>query len=127
MKSSKIMFGYAIFVVVCSCLAFALAPDKSRATTALYAGGGAGVLIAICALMARQVNVRRTIGMIGIHVGMVLPLLFAFEFGRRSAKNFVAADGKMYLAVIFAALTIGSVAAFIAVLISRPKATERGA
>ena len=117
------MFLYGLFIVLCSGTAYVLAPDKSRAVTALYAGGGSAVLMWLCAVMAMQIERKRTIGMIGIHVGMVLPLLFAIEFGRRSWKNFHAAN-KEYLAIIFAIMAAGSVIAFILILFTRPKKAD---
>jgi hypothetical protein len=126
MKSSKIMFLYAAFIVVCSGLAFALAPEKAKAMTALYAGGGAAFLMVLCGIVARMLPTHRALGMIGVHIGLVLPGLFAIEFGRRSYKNFSGADGKMYLAIIFAVLAVGSLAAMIGILQTRPKKEDRG-
>jgi hypothetical protein len=125
MKSAKIMFMYAAYIVVFAGTAFVMAADKSKATTAVYAGGGAALLMLLCGWMANQIETRRTIGMIGIHVGLVLPLVYAIEFARRAYSNFAGADGKTYLAVIFTALAVGSVVAFIAILRTRPKRSER--
>jgi len=126
MKSPRIMFLYGFFIVICSGIAFLMAPDKSRAMTALYAGGGSAFLMWICAAMAMQIERTRAIGMIGIHVGMVLPFLFAIEFGRRSWKNFHAPE-KEYLAIIFAIMAVGSIVAFAAILLTRPSKADRAA
>jgi hypothetical protein len=126
MKSPKIMFVYAAFIAICAAVAFMLAQDKSKAGTALYFGGGAAALVWVCGLMAMQIERKRAVGMIGIHVGLVLPLLFAIEFGRRAYKNLWTPEGKEYLGIIFAVMTIASVVAFIAILVTRPTKAQRG-
>lgn len=125
MKSPRIMFLYAAFLLVCSLLAFVLADDKSKAGTALYMGGGSAIVIALCGFMAGQIHTRRVIGMIGIHAGLILPALFAIEFTRRGYGNFTKTDGKTYLAVIFTVMAVGSVIAFLAILKTRPPMNKR--
>src|SRR5262245_2226093 len=126
MKSSRIMFFYAGFLLACGLIAYFRAPPDAKAMTALIVPSAAAVLMVVCGAMARALARNRTVGMIGIHVGLVLPLIFAIAFGMRAYKTFDSGgDQKRYLAYILAAMTLGSIAAFIAILITRPPASQR--
>lgn len=126
MKSPMIMFGYAAFLFACGLTAFAMAGFESRAKTALIVGASTAAIMVICGLLARMIHARRGLGMIGIHAGLVLPLLFAALLGWRAYKTFAhGGDEKRYLAVILTIMVAASVAAFVAILLTRPPKAQR--
>lgn len=127
MKAARIMWLYAGFILACSLAAFIMAADKSRATTALYAGGGSAVLVFICGVMARMIYSNKMVGMIGIHAGLVLPLLLGGLFGFRAYKSYTGPPDRQYLAVIFALMAAASLVAFIMILKARPPMAARSA
>lgn len=91
MKSTRptaafvVMILYADALVVLGLAAYWLAPEKSNALTALIVPGVCMVLMHVCAVMGRMLDRNRAIGMIGIHAGLVLPLVFAVAFAVRGA------------------------------------------
>jgi len=129
MKSPKLMFIYAAFLLICGLAAFALASFEWKAKTALIVSGASAALMVICGLMAQATQRQKAIGMIGIHAGMVLPLLFALAFAFQAWKSwqkYQLGERQLYLPVIVAIMSIGSVVAFIAILKTRPpKATRK--
>lgn len=132
LKSAKLMLVYAGFLVACGFAAFALSNFESRAMTALIAGGGSAVLMTICAVMASMLHRNRPVGMIGIHVGLVLPLLLAGVFGWRAYGAFqkyqAGGEGAPagHLPYILGVLMVGSIVAFVMILKTRPKPEARG-
>lgn len=128
MKSARIMFGYAAFLVICGLIAFFMAPPDAKATTALLVPCIAAGLMVVFASMASAFYRNRVVGMVGIHVGMALPILFAGAFGYRAYNTFTSGvEEKQYLAIILSVMAIGSVLAFIAILLTRPPKVMRGA
>ena len=122
MKARAILLGYAAFLAICGFVAFAMSGFAANARTALIVGCGTAVVIAICGVMAGMIHRNRTAGMIGIHVGLVLPLLFAGAFGFRAYSTFNGGvPEKRYLAIILSVMAVGSILAFIAMLMMRPK------
>lgn len=126
MKSPKIMYGYAAFLVICGFVAFAWSGFAPDAKTALIAPAGMGALMVVLGLMAGRVETSRTIGMIGIHAGMVLPLALGGMFIWLGYKRFTAEEPVVYLATIFAVMAVGSFIAFFMILKARPKPEDRG-
>ena len=124
MRSPAILYAYAVFLAVCGLVAFAMSGFAANARTALIVGFGTAIVIAICAALAGMFQRNRTAGMIGIHVGLVLPLIFAGLFGWRAWQAY-ADPAKLYLAVILAIMAAGSVIAFIMVLRTRPTPATR--
>jgi hypothetical protein len=125
MKSPTIMFMYAIFLAACGFIAFAMAGFAANARTALIVGFGTAIVMVICALLAGIIHRNRAAGMIGIHAGLILPLIFAGLFGWRAWQAY-ADPAKLYLAVILAIMAVGSVIAFAMILRTRPTAAMRG-
>jgi hypothetical protein len=125
MKSPTIMYTYAGFLVLCGLVAFALATDRTRAMTALYASGGSAVIMVICGIMGSMIHRNRTAGMIGIHAGMVIPFLLGLLFSFLAYARFTAATPVLYLATIFAIMAIGSFIAFGMILATRPPMEKR--
>jgi peptidoglycan/LPS O-acetylase OafA/YrhL len=124
------MLTYAGFLVLCGLLAFALSGfDWTHGKTALVVPLGCAVIMAICAHFANKVHTNRAAGTIGIHAGLLFPLLFAVLVGWRAWKAYEKLDGpegKGYLAAILAVIAIGSVVAFVAILKTRPPKEARG-
>lgn len=74
------MFLYALVVIALSALAYLIAPPGANAMTAVVAGGVSAVLMCVAAGMSLMIHKNRPVGMIGIHVGLLLPLLFCVLF-----------------------------------------------
>src|SRR5688572_27743445 len=100
MKSTRIMYAYAVFLVVCGVIAFAMAPQGSNPTTALVVSSITAAVMVICAAMAGAISRNRTVGMIGIHAGLILPAIYAALFAMRAYKTFGGEESKRYLAII---------------------------
>ncbi len=79
-RAAIIMFLYAIVVFAVSLLAYLIAPPGANAATAVASGGTSAVLMCVMAGLSLMIHKNRTLGMIGIHVGMVLPLVLAGVF-----------------------------------------------
>lgn len=124
MKSSRLMFAYAAFLVICGAIAFFMAPANTNAATALIVPSIAAALMVVFATMAARLPRNRTVGMVGIHVGLVLPVLFAVAFAARAYGAFSKPE-KRYLAIILTVMAIGSVIAFVLILLTRPKPANR--
>lgn len=125
MPTPLIMYLYALFLTACGFAAFALSGFASTARTALIVGFGTAVVMAICGLLAGMISKSKAMGMVGIHVGLILPLIFAGLFGWRAYKAY-ADPAKLYLAIILAIMALGSVIVFGLLLSARPKAAMRG-
>lgn len=87
-----VVAAYAVSLIAGGGVAFVLAPEKSAAVTALAVPGGCAVLMLVCAGLAALLPKSRPAGMIGIHVGLVLPLVFAVAFAQRGYASFRAAE-----------------------------------
>lgn len=125
MKSPPIMYMYAAFLIICGLVAFAMSGFERGAITALIAPGIAASLMVVCGVMAGRIHTSRVMGMIGIHVGLVLPILYGSMFAMLSYRRFTQEEPTLYLAWIFAVLTAGSLLTFIALLLTRPKPEAR--
>jgi hypothetical protein len=126
MKSARIMFAYAGFLIACGLVAYFMAPPGVNATTALLVPGLAAILMIVFGAMANMFPRNRNVGMVGVHVGLVLPLLFALAFGFRAYNTFRGGDeSKQYLGWILSVMAAASVAAFLAVLTTRPAKNMR--
>lgn len=79
-RAATIMFLYAIVVLAVSLLAYLIAPPGANATTAIVVGGVAAVLTSATAVFSLMIHKNRPLGMIGIHLGLLLPLLFSVGF-----------------------------------------------
>jgi hypothetical protein len=125
MTASIIMFMYAAFLAACGFAAFAMSGFAPNARTALIVGFGTAIVMAVCGVLARMISTNKTAGMIGIHAGLVLTIIFAALFGWRAWQAY-ADPAKLYLAVILAVMAVGSVIAFAMLLRARPRKALRG-
>lgn len=124
MKSPVILAGYAVFLAACGFAAYAMSGFAANARTALIVGFGTAVVIGVCALLARMIQSNKAAGMIGIHLGLILPLIYAGLFGWRAFKSY-ADPAKLYLAVILVIMALGSVIVFAMLLKARPVPASR--
>jgi hypothetical protein len=146
-KFALAMSAYALAMLGIGYLTFISAPPESNAWTALLVPAIGAAAIIACVVMATRINTNRTLGMIGIHVGLVLPLVMAagsfarlpgsLEKNRAYFQNEVLKnpDGTTasvgvvtskvhptgYQAVGIGSIGTLSVFAFVSVLLLRPK------
>jgi len=87
-RAATIMFLYAALLLAFGILAYLIAPPGANAKTAVMATGACATIMAAMGIMTLMVKSKRTVGKIGIHLGLVLPLVFAGVFLlRASAAN----------------------------------------
>ena len=84
LKAVAILVLYAVLVLALGALAFMDAPEDANAATALIFPAIIAVVSVACAVMAMLIHKNRTVGMIGIHFGIVFPLLVAIAVGHRA-------------------------------------------
>lgn len=84
MRPAIIMWIYALVLVGLGLYAFNQAPNPRAATTALIVPSIYAALMVVSGLCALQLARHRRIGMIGVHLGLVLPLLFAAVTAQRA-------------------------------------------
>jgi|GEM_PF-850852 len=87
MKAAILMILYAVGLVFAGVIAFNLAPEGASAITALAVPAVAGAMMVICAVLSLRIKSNYRQGMVGIHAGLVFPLLFAILFGMRAVKS----------------------------------------
>lgn len=84
MRPAIIMWIYALVLVGLGLYAFNQAPNPRAAATALIVPSIYAALMIVSGLCALLIARHRRIGMIGIHLGLVLPLLFAAVTAQRA-------------------------------------------
>lgn len=94
-KAALLMILYAVVLVAMGVAAFLLAPEGANAKTALISSSGSAFLMVICAVLAMTSN--RTLVMVGVHVGLLLPLVFAGTFFWRGSIGWQASGQYQYL------------------------------
>lgn len=83
-KAVAILILYAVLVVALGVLAYTDAPEGASAKTALIVPIIIAAASLACVVMSLMIYKKRTIGMIGIHLGIVIPLLVAIGVGQRA-------------------------------------------
>lgn len=83
-KAAAMLVLYAALVVLLGALAYASAPEGASAATALIVPVAVAVFSLAFAAMSLAIHKNRMLGMIGIHAGLVLPLLVAIASGHRA-------------------------------------------
>ena len=76
-KAAAAMFLYAAVMLGGGLVAYSLAPETANARTALIVPVACAGAMVLSAILALQIPRSKVLGMIGIHAGLVLPLLFA--------------------------------------------------
>ena len=82
--AASAMFFYAMVMVAGGVTAYALAPEGANAKTALIVPVVCAGAMVLSALLSLQIERVYVLGMIGIHLGLVLPLLIAGAVGFRA-------------------------------------------
>ena len=127
------MLAYAGFLLLCGVVAFAGSGfSVERGLTALIVPGACAAVMAVCAALAARYASNRTVGMIGIHLGLGFPLLFAAAVGWRAVLAWQSQASPetakpLALAIVLTVVALGSVVAFVAILRTRPPASARQA
>lgn len=155
-KFAIAMIAYALALLGIGALTFLSAPPAANALTALIVPGIGAVLAIACVILAFQIHTKRTLGMIGIHVGLVVPVILAagafsrlpgslrsnaayyekqsiaLPTGASGSDTQVTLSSSKDYATGYQAVGIGSVGvvsafAFITLLLLRPKPPARSA
>lgn len=74
---------FAVALIALGYATYSIAPPGSKAITALYMSAGIGGLAVICAVLSLLIKGNRKLGMIGIHLGLIVPLLATVAPGIR--------------------------------------------
>lgn len=77
MPAAVTMFFYGLAVLFVGGLTYFVAPPGANAVTALIISIVAALAMTTCAVMSLMIDSKRVLGMIGIHLGLLLPLLVA--------------------------------------------------
>ena len=75
-KFALTMLVYAVCMLVSGYVTMMVSPPGAKPATALLIPAIAAALAATAAVLSLMIKSNRKLGMIGIHVGLVLPLLF---------------------------------------------------
>lgn len=125
MKAAQVMFGYAGVLILCAVIAFVIAATRGPIQyTALIPVAMAAVVI-VFGIMAGMYHKKHTVGMIGIHAGLALPLVYGLFFAYLAVRRFTAAEPTVYLATIFAVMAVASFVALSLLIAVRPKPEDR--
>jgi len=76
-KYAMTMLVYAVCLLISGFVTMAVAPPGSKPATAFIIPAVAAGLAIAAAVLSLMIKSNRKLGMIGIHVGLVLPLIFA--------------------------------------------------
>lgn len=87
-KFAATMFAYALAILLIGVATSVAAPSGAKTATALIVPAIIAGLAALCAVFALMIEKKRTLGMIGIHVGLIVPLLGFFGPMMRLGKSF---------------------------------------
>lgn len=105
----------------------AAAPSGPSFTPLIFTVGPA-LLMLLMAFMSRRIDRSKAIGMIGIHLGMLLPIVFGIAYATVGWGRFTAwqAGEKPFLNVLlFAAMVLASLLATIGIVKARPSKAAR--
>lgn len=93
-KAAITMFAYGVTILVIGYATMALRFPGAAALTAIIAPLIMAGLMFACAVASLMIGRNRRAGMIGIHVGLVLPLLFALAIGFGRLPKSLSATGE---------------------------------
>ena len=130
-KSHHVLYAYAAFLFLGGLTGFASAGFASKAKTSVIVGTVSAALALGCAVLAdvgagappKKGESGYKKWMIGVHLGLMLPLLLGPIFAWRAVKA-SAVPEKAYLAKILGALCAGSALCFGALIVLKPKKTK---
>lgn len=69
------LVAYAFALVASGYVTYMVAPPGGSAITAVAIPGVIGLLCVVCAVLSLMIKSNRKLGMIGVHVGLLLPVL----------------------------------------------------
>jgi hypothetical protein len=87
-RAATIMFLYAALLLTFGILAYLIAPPGANASTAVVATGACAAIMIAMGIMTLMIKSKRTVGMVGIHMGLVLPIIFAGVFLMRAGAAY---------------------------------------
>lgn len=105
------------------------APVAAPSLTPLIFTIGPALLMLLMGFMTSQLARSKPIGMIGIHLGMLLPIVFAIAYavvGWGRFTKWQAGEKPLANVLLFAAMVISSVIATVMILKGRPPKEARG-
>ena len=105
------------------------APVAAPSLTPLIFTIGPALLMLLMGFMTSQLGRSKPIGMIGIHLGMLLPIVFAIAYavvGWGRFTKWQAGEKPLANVLLFAVMVLASVIAAILVLKARPPKEARG-
>ena len=115
-----VLVMHGAFLAACGAYGAALNDWAPKAMHSLYAGLGGGSALAACAAMSVIGN--RKLYMIGVHVGLLLQLLFTRVISVQAYKAYAVlekvADGRFAL---FCVMGVGSMSALVLMRVFKPK------
>ncbi|MFM1890042.1 MAG: hypothetical protein RLZZ565_799 [Planctomycetota bacterium] len=106
------------------------APVTAPSLTPLIFTIGPALLMLLMGLMTTQIDRAKAIGMIGIHLGMLLPIVFAIAYAAVGWGRFTkwqAGEKPFANVLLFAVMVLASVIAALMILKARPSKEARGA
>lgn len=106
------------------------APAAAPSLTPLIFTFGPALLMLLMGFMTSQFARSKAIGMIGIHLGMLLPIVFAIAYavvGWGRFTKWQAGEKPLANVLLFAVMVLASVIAAAMILKSRPPKESRGA
>ncbi|MGP1347791.1 MAG: hypothetical protein ACTS3F_14130 [Phycisphaerales bacterium] len=92
MKAAITMLLYAAALLAVGWLTYAVAPPGANAKTALFISGAIAGLMVFCAIATMAIKKNRVLGMAGIHLGLVIPLLGAIGPLARISGSYAGAQ-----------------------------------
>ena len=117
-----VMFVYGAFLLGTGFYGAMSHDFAPKAMHSLYAGAGGA--IAMAAASAATIVPNRKSYMIGVHVGLLLQLVFTVVFAVQAVRSFGNPEKADRLA-LFCVMLLGSVAALIAMRMYKPKAKAK--
>lgn len=87
-RAAVVMFLYAALMLSLGILAYLIAPPGANAKTAVFVTGACALVMVAMGVMSLMVYKKRKVGMIGIHLGLILPIIFASLFLMRAGSNY---------------------------------------
>ncbi|MGA0285978.1 MAG: hypothetical protein ACO31E_12245 [Phycisphaerales bacterium] len=142
--AARRMTVYAITLVVLGLIGFGLAWGEAAAVAQAEAGDGKSsapsltpliftigpaLLMLAMAWMSRMIDRSKVLGMIGIHLGMLLPAVFGVAYaivGWGRFTGWQAGEKPFANVLLFLAMILASLLATIGILKARPSKDARG-
>jgi len=120
--TALVMLGHGAFLAACGVYGAASADWAPKAMHSAYAGLGCGGTLALCAGMA--VMPSRKMYMIGVHVALLLQVLFTGVFGVQAYRSYGVPE-KADRFPLFVLMGVGSVGALCAMRAFKPKKPKK--